>query len=106
MNVWQDGLLAFFSAVGMTAVVWIVAAAVFHAGRPEIPGLLLILPLRDEARAMEHDVREVRRIQSRLPGSRFLLADCGMTADAREIAEYLAARGEGAEVIDAKEFRL
>ena len=50
-----DGLLAFFSAVGMTTVVWLAAGALFHAGRPMVPGLLLVLPLRGEALAMEAD---------------------------------------------------
>ena len=44
MNVFRDGVIAFFSAVGMTTVVWLLAGAVLHAGRPTIPGLLLVLP--------------------------------------------------------------
>ena len=39
MNVFRDGVIAFFSAVGMTTVVWLLAGAVLHAGRPTIPGL-------------------------------------------------------------------
>ena len=46
MNVFRDGVIAFFSAVGMTTVVWLLAGAVLHAGRPTIPGLLLVLPVR------------------------------------------------------------
>ena len=61
MNVFRDGVIAFFSAVGMTTVVWLLAGAVLHAGRPTIPGLLLVLPVRGEALALEHDVRELRR---------------------------------------------
>ena len=44
MNVFRDGVIAFFSAVGMTTVVWLVAGALLHAGRPTVPGLLLVLP--------------------------------------------------------------
>lgn len=33
MMLFQDGLLAFFSAVGVTTVVWLVAGALLHAGR-------------------------------------------------------------------------
>ena len=88
----QDGVIAFFSAVGLTTVVWFLAGAFLHAGRPTIPGLLLVLPLRGEALAMEADVRELRRARHQLPGSRFVLADCGMTEDARALARYLAAR--------------
>ena len=63
MTLLQDGVIAFLSAVGVTALVWIVAGALFRAGRPAIPGLLLVLPLRGEALAMEADVRELRRLQ-------------------------------------------
>ena len=53
MTLLQDGLIAFLSAVGVTTLVWIVAGAFFRAGRPAVPGLLLVLPLRGEALAME-----------------------------------------------------
>ena len=106
MTLLQDGILAFFSAVGMTTVVWLAAGAVLHAGRPTIPGLLLVLPLRGDALAMEADVRELRRIQGRLPGAKIVLADCGLMEDAREVAQYLADREENADLVDAKEFRV
>ena len=67
MNVFRDGVIAFFSAVGMTTVVWLLAGALLHAGRPTIPGLLLVLPARGDAPALEHDVRELRRVQGSLP---------------------------------------
>ena len=92
----QDGLIAFFSAVGLTTVVWLVAGAFLHAGRPTVPGLVLVLPLRGEALAMEADVRELRRLQGRLPGAKIVLADCGLTEDARGLAQYLAARHDTA----------
>ena len=101
-----DGLLAFFSAVGMTTVVWLAAGALFHAGRPMVPGLLLVLPLRGEALAMEADVLELRRLQGRLPGAKIVLADCGLTEDARGLAQYLADREDNAEVVDAAEFHV
>ena len=106
MTLLQDGILAFFSAVGMTTVVWLAAGAVLHAGRPTIPGLLLVLPLRGDALAMEADVRELRLVQGRLPGAKIVLADCGLTEDARGLAQYLADREENAELVDAKEFRV
>ena len=106
MELMQDGVIAFFCAVGITTVVWLVAGALLHTGRPVIPGLLLVLPVQGEALAMEADVRELRRVQSRLPGARMVLADCGLTKDARELAQYLAAREANAALMDAKEFQL
>ena len=102
----QDGIIAFLSAVGLTTVVWLAAGTVLHAGRPAISGLMLVLPLRGEALALEGDFRELRRIQGRLPGAKIILADCGLTEDAREVAQYLADREENAELVDAKEFRV
>ena len=62
--------------------------------------VLLVLPLRGEALAMEADVRELRRLKNRLPGARIVLADCGMTADARALAAYLADREQGVALAD------
>jgi len=106
MGMLQDGLLAFFSAVGLTTVVWLLGGALFRGGRNAIPGLLLVLPLRGEALAMESDVRELRRVQGQLPGAKILLADCGLTEEARGLAQYLADREKHAELIDAKEFHV
>ena len=102
----QNGIIAFLSAVGLTTVVWLAAGTVLHAGRPTVPGLLLVLPLRGEALALEGDFRELRRIRHRLPGAKIVLADCGLTEDAREVAQYLADREENADLVDAKEFRV
>ena len=106
MTLLQDGLIAFLSAVGVTTLVWIVAGAFFRAGRPAIPGLLLVLPLRGEALAMEADVRELRRLRGRLPGARIVLADCGMTEEARALASYLSARTEGVSLTEGTEIHV
>ncbi len=100
----QDGVLAFLSAVGLTAIVWAAAGALLHAGgRPAVPGLLLVLPLRGEALAMEADVRELRRVQGSLPGAKLILADCGLTPDAQALARYLAAREKSAALVSPEE---
>ena len=102
----QDGLIAFLSAVGLTTIVWLLAGAFLHAGRPAVPGLLLVLPLRGEALAMEADVRELRRVRGRLPGARIVLADCGMTADARALAQYLADREESVVLAEGRNYQM
>lgn len=99
----QDGVLAFLSAVGLTTLVWILGGALLHTGRPTIPGLLLVLPLRGEALSMEADVRELRRVQGSLPGSKIILEDHGLTENARHLAQYLADREKDAELLRAGE---
>ena len=106
MAMLQDSLLAFFSAVGLTTVVWLVGGSLLRSGWKGLPGLLLVLPLRGEAPAMEADMRELRRIQGQLPGAKIVLADCGLTEEARGLARYLADREKQAELISAKEFHV
>ena len=92
----QDGIMAFFSAVGMATMVWLAAELVLRAGRRGVPGLRLVLPLQGDAPAMEHDVRTLRRIQNQLPGALIVLEDRGLTAEARSLARYLADREDHA----------
>ena len=99
MNLLQDANLAFLCAVGLATVIWFMAGALLHSGRPAIPGLMLVLPLQGEALSMEADVRELRRLQSQLPGAKIVLRDCGMTAQARALAEYLVQRQDNADII-------
>lgn len=106
MALLQDGLIAFLSAVGLTTVIWLVAGLLLRTGKPTIPGLLLVLPLRGEAFTVESDVRELRRLRNQLPGAKIVLADCGMTEDARVLACYLAEREQNAELIDVKNFQI
>ena len=55
---------------------------------------------------MEADVRELRRVQGSLPGAKLVIADCGMTEEARGLADYLAVREENAAVVNGADFRL
>ena len=106
MMLFQDGLLAFFSAVGATTVVWLVGGALLHAGGPVIPGVLLVLPVRGEALAMEADVRELRRARNHLPGAKIVLADCGLSDDAKALAACLADRGKDVVLVDGAKFHV
>ena len=104
MVVLQDGVLAFFSAEGATTVIWFLAGVILHANRPTIPGLLLVLPVQDDAPALEMDFRELRRLRNRLPGAKILVADCGLSDEGRSLARYLTEREKHAEYLDAQEY--
>ena len=92
----QEGIMAFFSAVGMTTIVWLAVGLIFRPGRQGVPQLRLVLPLTGDAPAMEHDVRTLRRIQGQHPGALIVLEDHGLTAEGRALARYLAAREDHA----------
>ena len=100
----QDGIIAFLSAVGLTTVVWLAAGTVLHAGRPAFPGLMLVLPLRGEALALEGDFRELRRVRHRLPGSRIVLADCCIIVFVYVFVCYLAEREENVILAEGNTF--
>ena len=55
---------------------------------------------------MQGLLRELRRLRNQLPGAKIVLADCGMTQDAKALARYLAEREQNAELVDAKEFQI
>ena len=82
------------------------AGALLHAGRPVIPGVLLVLPVRGEALAMEADVRELRRARNHLPGAKIVLADCGLSDDAKALAACLADRGKDVVLVDGAKFHV
>lgn len=105
VEVFQDGVIAFFCAVGIAAVVWLVCGAVRMAEGPGVPGVLVVLPVEGHAPALEADVRTLRQVLSALPGAKLVIADCGLTPEARGLAEYLAARERGAAVTEGLDLR-
>ena len=49
---------------------------------------------------------ELRRVQGGLPGAKLVIADCGLTEEARGLADYLAEREDNAAVEDGGDLRL
>ena len=45
-------------------------------------------------------------MRSSLPGAQIVIADCGLTAEARGLADYLAEREDNAAVVNGADFRL
>jgi hypothetical protein len=101
MELLEDGLIAFFSAVGVTACVWLVAGALLGAGKCRNPEIRLVLPLYGEAPAMEADLRDLLRLRRQLPGAVIVLEDRGMTEEAQELATYFCLRHAGVELKNA-----
>lgn len=102
MELLQDGLIAFLSAVGLTACVWLIAGAILGAGKCRAPEVLLVLPVRGGAPAMEQDLRDLLRLRRNIPAGKILLADCGLTAESRDLAEYYCLKHPGVELVSGE----
>ena len=95
MELLEDGLIAFFSAVGVTSCVWLIAGALLGAGRCRNPAVRLVLPVEGDAPAMEADLRDLLRLRRQVPGAAIVLEDWGLTEESRELAEYFCRRYDG-----------
>ena len=82
MQLLQDGVIALLAAIGLTALLWSLAGWIFRP-RGRIPGTVFLL-----APGMEQTLRALRGagIDRR---AEVLLADCGLTDEARRRAELL-----------------
>ena len=98
MKLLGDGLIAFFSAVGMASCVWFVAGAVLGLGKCTSGHVRLVLSVSGEAPAMESDLRDLIRIRRQLPNAAEVLEDRGLTAEAGAVAEHLCRRYDGVEL--------
>ena len=52
MTLLQDGVIALLAAVGLTAILWLLADMILRR-REEVP-VVLLLPLKDAAEEMEY----------------------------------------------------
>ena len=98
MKMLGDGLIAFFSAVGVAGCFWFIAGAVLGLGKCASRNVRLVLSVSGDAPAMEHDLRDLLRLRRQLPRASVVLEDCGLTGETREMAEYLCRRYDGVEL--------
>ena len=91
MEVLQQGLLAFFAAVGIAWVVWTAAGAIFLSKKEKLEKCVVLIPVTKEAPALERTVSELQ--WTTICGKRFdkiLIADCGLNEEARKRARVLS----------------
>ena len=102
MTLLQDGVIALLAAVGLTAILWLLADFIFL--RNEGIPVVMMLPLRDGAEEMEYQVyclMELRRRTGRY--TPVVLVDCGLEETARERAEKLTQTHTCVSMIKAEE---
>lgn len=103
MKIFYDGVIAFLSAVGLSALIWSAAELLLRRA-PQLPaGVTLVLPLQGEGGTMEADVTELNRLRRHLPESRLVLQNCGLSDEALTLARYLALEHEGVILIGAED---
>ena len=103
MNGIENSVLAFLAAVGIAALVWLVAGMLLRGRRTEVPAIL-VLPACGGGEALEGWVRALREVRTQLGRSAaIVIADCGLTAEGRHRAELLARRFTGVTVAGREE---
>jgi len=98
MELLEDGLIAFFSAVGLTSCVWLLAGLFLGAGKCVNPLVRLVLPVEGDAPALEKDLRDLLRLRRQIPGASIVLEDRGLNEEGRELAAFFAKRYDGVRV--------
>ena len=93
MEIWQDGVLAGLAAVGLTAILWLLAEALFR-WRARPPEAAYLVEASGGAEQLDMTLRELSRERA-LP---VLLVDCGLTAAGRQRTELLTG-GAGAVLV-------
>lgn len=93
MEIWQDGVLAGLAAVGLTAILWLLAGLLFRR-RERLLDAVYLVPLSGGAEQLDMTLRELSRERA-LP---VVLVDCGLTAAGRRRTELLAG-GAGAVLV-------
>lgn len=102
MTLLQDGVIALLAAIGLTAILWLLADIIFRR-REEIPAVLL-LPIRDTAEEMEYQVYCLLELRVRTGRyAPIILVDCGLQESARSRAEKLTETHTCVTMIKAEE---
>ena len=92
MTVLYDGVLAFLSAVGVTAILWVLADVLLRR-REQPVDAVLVLPLRDDAQLADEDVQTLLLLYAQMEShSPVLLVDCGLSEEGRQRAAALEKR--------------
>lgn len=94
MELLQDGVIAALSAIGLTAVIWVIAGAILYPRRRGTMETVALIPACGAAENLEHTVRALLRSRYEEGGfARIVILDCGLDGEAQRVAEVLC-RGD------------
>ena len=90
MELLHDGVIAALSAIGLTAVIWVIAGAILHPRRRGTIDAVAVIPARGAAENLEYTVRALERSRYEVGGfTRIVILDCGLSEDALRVADVL-----------------
>ena len=90
MSILTDGLIAFLAAVGLTALIWLLASFLLRRREPSIDAAI-VLPVRGAGEQMDYAVYTACQVRSQLGRyTPVVLVDCGLEEQARLRAGFLA----------------
>ena len=92
MELLQQAVLALLSAVGIVSLCWEFGGRALSGGREPIEHCTALVSAAGEAPGLERTVRAL--LHTAVGGRRFqkiLIADCGLSKEARTLAELLSA---------------
>lgn len=90
MELLHDGVIAALSAIGLTAVIWVIAGAILHPRRRGTLDAVAVVPASGAAENLEYTVRALERSRYEVGGfRRIVILDCGLSDDALKVADIL-----------------
>ena len=99
----ENSVLAFLAAVGIAALVWLVAGMLLRGRQGEVPATL-VLPVCGGGEALEGWVRTLLEVRAQLGRSaEITVVDCGLTAEGARRVQLLAQRFDKIMVLDRDE---
>ncbi|MBE6919505.1 MAG: hypothetical protein E7469_07465 [Ruminococcaceae bacterium] len=103
MSILTDGVIAFLAAVGLTALIWLLAGFLLSRREPSIEAAI-VLPLRGGGEQMDYAVYTACHLRERLGRyTNVVLLDCGLEETARTRAEFLAENNNCVTVVSPSE---
>ena len=99
----ENSVLAFLAAVGIAALVWLVAGILLRGRQAEVPATL-VLQVCGGGEALEGWVRTLHEIRPQLGRTAgIVIVDCGLTAEGLRRAKLLTRRFPKVTVLDREE---
>ena len=90
MELLHDGVIAALSAIGLTAVIWVIAGTILHPRRRDIMDVAAVIPARGAAENLEYTVYALEKTRFEAGGfTRIVILDCGLSDDALKVADIL-----------------